>query len=987
MPSYRLRFVGQTTLPKSISQIEIDEDFSLSDEDISEIRTKFRGVGRLGAAIQLVGLRATGRGLDSFTGLPRLLLNSLSKAIWANSAAVQIATLKTLYSRPSTRYEHQRWAREHAGFTSFPPKDLKLLTDVLAHLSNSAVSTQDLVKSAEIWLFEHQYVLPGDRFLRDQARLAFSAQDTASVEVVRQVVPRRNLDILLCRLFSKRKGPTGASVLEWLRTPPAKHGPRTLSETIQKVAYLKTLQVHEWDLSAIPYSRRQAYSQAVVNRPPYDTERLTPERKELELCCFLHTQLAELTDMSADITGRRLNDIYRFASNHAEKLQARRSSNLRAERVQLKAVVWADNLSDKQKIEAIKALIADDQKTLEDNRAALVRQSLVQEEAHRMSALVNAMGVFDVRGEEDNPVLKQVKFLRDLVERKVAELPNDFDLTLTASYWHPLLLSPDRKQAMAALKACAMVSVRKAIKGGKLWLAHSRKHRDREEQLIPASEWDGKRSGFLSAMSLTSDPDRYLSRQYEKVEQSLAELAIAVDEGRVSIDEQGRLHIPPIVALDVEPEVARTRDAIFEIIGPVQHGQLLVEIDARAGFSEALLGRKANTAQELTALYGALLAHGTDNDARGVAHMIPGLQVSQIASAMRAMESRGRLVKANERVVEFQQSLSISKLWGLGDKASADSMTIDTSRHLHLARMEYRRKQPGIGIYTHVQDSYGLFYNQPIVLNDRQAASAVHGVEYHNATRREDQIKLSLLAVDTHGYTNAAMAVAKFLQFDLCVRLRQLSERMIYIPPSIKLPEALERLTVGKVSPKKIKAGWDPFLRFVASIRDGRLTAREGLQRLGSAAKGDKLHTSADEIGKLLRTIFLCDYFSKPEFRREMHALLDRGESVHQLQRAVHQGRMGTHRGRRRDELWAISGAHTLLTNVIIAWNTMKMQQVLDDWKTKKHPIEDDWLRRMGPVHFSHINFRGTIAFEIDRFLDDLLQRTPKAKTPTKKSN
>jgi hypothetical protein len=41
-----------------------------------------------------------------------------------------------------------------------------------------------LVKSAEVWLFEHQYVLPGDRFLRDQARLAFAAQDAASIAAV-----------------------------------------------------------------------------------------------------------------------------------------------------------------------------------------------------------------------------------------------------------------------------------------------------------------------------------------------------------------------------------------------------------------------------------------------------------------------------------------------------------------------------------------------------------------------------------------------------------------------------------------------------------------------------------------------------------------------------------------------------------------------------------------------------------------------------------
>lgn len=41
------------------------------------------------------------------------------------------------------------------------------------------------------------------------------------------------------------------------------------------------------------------------------------------------------------------------------------------------------------------------------------------------------------------------------------------------------------------------------------------------------------------------------------------------------------------------------------------------------------------------------------------------------------------------------------------------------------------------------------------------------------------------------------------------------------------------------------------------------------------------------------------------------------------------------------------------------------------------------WVRRMGPVHFSHINFRGTIAFELERFLDDLLQRMPTTKKKT----
>lgn len=126
-----------------------------------------------------------------------------------------------------------------------------------------------------------------------------------------------------------------------------------------------------------------------------------------------------------------------------------------------------------------------------------------------------------------------------------------------------------------------------------------------------------------------------------------------------------------------------------------------------------------------------------------------------------------------------------------------------------------------------------------------------------------------------------------------------------------------------------------------------------------------------------MRTLFLCDYFSNDEFRREIHTLLNRGESVHLLQRAIYYGRLAAERGRRRDEIRAISGAHALLTNIVIAWNTVKIQAVVDTWRKDKHPVEDAWIRRMGPVHFGHVNFRGLISFGVERYADALLQKAP----------
>ncbi len=776
-----------------MSQEDVDEAFSLSAKDISDLRAAFRG-SRLGAALQLVFIRATGRSLDAVSGVPRVLLQSLCRWLGLNETA--IASMKTLYKRSATRFEHQRWAREQCGFSPVDDAATAALSDALVTLAGSASSVDDLVKRAELWLFTNKYLLPGDRTVRDVARAAFTAQERSALETVRKQIAEPDLRRAIARMFSKRQGRTGGTVLEWLRTPPAKHGTATLNATTRKITFLKALGVHKWDLSAIPSARLRAYSQAVVNRPPSETQRLSDDSLAVEMACFLHATLLELTDATADIAARRVCDFVRRASSCVQEKQARSSIGLRAEREQIRRVLYDENQTAEQKITALKALIPPQTTIGEGSHAALVRGALV-DDSRSVTALLNAVSILDLRGDDNDRSMKQVRVLRDLARQGANQLPQDFDVSITDRVWHDLLKLPDRGKALAALRACAVTSIRRGLKGGRLWLAHSRKHRDREDTLIPPSEWQDKRQGLISALSLTSDPKKYLQRLRAKLEESLAALAQAVDEGRVRIGDDDHLHLPALEAEEIEAEATRSRDAMFGIIGPAQFGDMLVQVDARSNFSEMVLGRRAKSVQELVAAYGALLAHGTENDAKGVAAMVPGLEVSHITAAMRAMEASGRLRRANERVVDFQQSFPIALNWGRGEKASADAMSVDASRHLYTARLDPRRKGPAMGVYTHYLDSYGLFYDDPVVLNDRQAPVAVHGVEYHNARRGEDRIRLSLLAVDTHGYTNAAMTVAKLLGFDLCVRLRNLAERMLYLPAGIELPDLLRRVKTG----------------------------------------------------------------------------------------------------------------------------------------------------------------------------------------------
>lgn len=97
--------------------------------------------------------------------------------------------------------------------------------------------------------------------------------------------------------------------------------------------------------------------------------------------------------------------------------------------------------------------------------------------------------------------------------------------------------------------------------------------------------------------------------------------------------------------------------------------------------------------------------------------------------------------------------------------------------------------------------------------------------------------------------------------------------------------------------------------------------------RFGSASRGDPFYEAVVHLGRLLRTVFLCDYFLNDVFRRELLRVLNRGETVNALKRAIYTGRVASHQAKQPDEIQAVADALSLLANIVMAWNTAQMQQ------------------------------------------------------------
>jgi len=333
---------------------------------------------------------------------------------------------------------------------------------------------------------------------------------------------------------------------------------------------------------------------------------------------------------------------------------------------------------------------------------------------------------------------------------------------------------------------------------------------------------------------------------------------------------------------------------------------------------------------------------------------------------MKSLEAHGSIDKANKLITEFVDRLPVMKVWGDGKSASSDMMSLQASMHLWNARRDPRRKTASMGMYTHVSNQWPIIYHQPIVLGNRQVGAAIEGVV------RQDKIDLDWLAVDTHGYTDVGMCIARMQAFDLCPQLANLRERRLTVPKGMKIPEALASVVDATLHVDCIQERWDDLLRIAASISNGTVSAVQVLERFGSVAQGDPIYRAAKTIGRLLRTIYLCDFFTKPEFRREIHRVLNRGESVHTLQRAIHSGAIPHDRGRRPEEMHAISGSLALLTNLVIGWTSMQTQAAMTALKSRGIVFSSEVLRHVSPIRYHNINFRGTFGFPVERYLVEL---------------
>jgi TnpA family transposase len=943
------RYLGEERFPETLSALEIEHFFTLDEDELAPVRERRGPLNRLALALQIGFLKLTGRTLNSVELIPPQILNHLGRQV--DCPAPRIASIRAFYRRrPRTLFEHHAAALRLLGRSELTPHAERGLVAYLRREAAAVFDDAELMARARSWLVGHDYLLLRERHIRRLAIAARRHQQQALFKLIAAAMPAERETWVPRLLAPLEEG--GASRREWLDAVPSSRSAPGLAEQMEKVSFLKELGADRLLLPDLPLAGLEYFARRMMSRKP------------AEVACFLRLTLLRLMDGNLTLLDHQISALWRGARERMEASQAGRLRRLRHLLGDLASLAEDETLDADEMRKQLKRLISPFEPERQGTQVAAIRQELGRQSPGlaRLLKLAREAPLAVPAGHK----LATAFAALDALSGAPNALPDTAAQPFGPS-WQALIDQPDRAAALGCFRAATLMSLKRALRNRSVSVDHSLSYRAPEDKLIPHKLWQRDRGRFIRDLNLPASSEKYLQRLEAGLSAGLAALAEAVEAGAVAI-EGGELRLPRRKPAPKDPRLEPARQALARAFGDVQFPEVLVEVDGLTRFSWILLGRPGRSEQELVTLYAALMGLGSDLSVADLVRMVPALAADSLGQMMLKIAAERRLRSANDAVLGVMREHPVAALWGRGLFASADMMSLEATRYLWSARLDPRRRTYAVGTYAHVLDQWGILYDQPIVLNRRQAGVAIEG-----ALRQRQVARLERVAVDTHGFTHFAMALAKAVGFDLCPRLANLKKRKLYLPRGIDVPAVLRPCVAETVSRRAVSRGWEGFLRLAGSVKHSWDSAAAALDRYGSAAAGDPVYNAGDGLGRLLRTLYLCDYLSNPVFRLEILDLLNQGEAVHSLQRAIHNRMITAKHGRTMEELGTISGALSLLANIVMAWNTHRIQTMIDA-SPGDHP--DEVTRRLAPIGHKHINMRGILSFDLGSHRASLLRQT-----------
>lgn len=219
--------------------------------------------------------------------------------------------------------------------------------------------------------------------------------------------------------------------------------------------------------------------------------------------------------------------------------------------------------------------------------------------------------------------------------------------------------------------------------------------------------------------------------------------------------------------------------------------------------------------------------------------------------------------------------------------------------------------------------------------------------------------------VDSHGQSTIAFAFCRLLGFQLMPRLKNIYAQKLSRPEA-GMPNAYENLQLILTKPinwDEIRRQYDQIVKYTTALRLATAETEAILRRFTKKNLQHPTYKALAELGKAIKTIFLCRYLHSEELRREINAGLNVIEQWNGATDFVFFARRGEMSSNRKEDHEISMLSLHLIQNCMVYINTLMIQKILAQphWQGRMTPRD---YAALTPLIWEHVNPYGR--FDLD---------------------
>ncbi len=147
--------------------------------------------------------------------------------------------------------------------------------------------------------------------------------------------------------------------------------------------------------------------------------------------------------------------------------------------------------------------------------------------------------------------------------------------------------------------------------------------------------------------------------------------------------------------------------------------------------------------------------------------------------------------------------------------------------------------------------------------------------------KKPSDIQPDTLHADTQGQATPVFALAYLLGIKLMPRIRNWKDLVFYRPSRDEHYQHLDMLFRGVIDWTLIETHFQDRMRVILSIKAGTMLPSTLLRKLGTYSKKNRLYLAFQELGCVVRTVFLLQYISDRSLREQITATTNKVEAYY----------------------------------------------------------------------------------------------------------